>query len=619
MRGKHWPAVLLTAFLVSQGCATAITIRRDAPIRNLGIYAAGDDALVEVRDIIQPGEEGAWLSEGRWTEVVLRVTNTSSKLLTLAKDIHLIDERGIAVAVLSEADVAKELQNKERADQASAAAGRAAISAVPYLGILGSIAGAAGQAASVEQWREVQEEFRRRAIPTTRGVPRGSRIEGSVFFNQTPNPQKLVLTYSAGGQTQLVEVPLTPGGRVLLSVVESATITTEHGEFRLIPGQPSDALEFATNLIGIRLVFSKAISDEELQNLRIAFSSADFPCGKAARIETETDRRVVRLSGYQQGCLKSFVGNVQLVVAGLNIQPITYLLGTTTATPAVVGVPPESLASAPVPDTPGPAVTTRRAERWAVVIGIDDYKNPGIVKLRYAAADAKALHEYLVSKGGFKRENTLLLLNKEATEANIRKAVGEFLKQKALKEDEVVIYYAGHGTTEPDSSAEGGLAKYLVPHDADPDSLYSTAIPMSRFEEVFGRIQARKILLIQDACFSGGAGTGARTFLRKGFTRSVALTDRFLKDLSQREGRMILTASDANQVSQESHELGHGIFTYYLLQGLKGDANLDKDGAITVRELHLYLQRKVHEKSGGNQTPQLYNIGDMALVALRPQ
>ena len=77
---------------------------------------------------------------------------------------------------------------------------------------------------------------------------------------------------------------------------------------------------------------------------------------------------------------------------------------------------------------------------------------------------------------------------------------------------------------------------------------------------------------------------------------------------------MILTASDVNQVSQEDPALGHGIFTHFLLEALGGAADLDGDGAVTVREVHLYLQRKVHERSGGAQTPQLYNIGDMVLV-----
>ena len=260
-----------------------------------------------------------------------------------------------------------------------------------------------------------------------------------------------------------------------------------------------------------------------------------------------------------------------------------------------------------------PTTRAGSGERWAVVIGIDQYKYATISSLRYAGADAEAIFRFLTTRGGVKPANARLLLNQQATQRAIRQVLGDFLREKALRDDEVVIYYAGHGTTEPDASVEGGIAKYLVPWDADPQSLFSTAIPMEEVDRVFGRIAARKILMIQDTCFSGGAG--GRTFLAKGLTaRSTTLTDRFLQDLSQKEGRMILTASDVNQVSQEDPALGHGIFTHFLLEALGGAADLDGDGAVTVREVHLYLQRKVHERSAGVQTPQLYNIGDMVLV-----
>jgi uncharacterized caspase-like protein len=261
--------------------------------------------------------------------------------------------------------------------------------------------------------------------------------------------------------------------------------------------------------------------------------------------------------------------------------------------------------------TAGPRVGL--GDRWAVVIGIDHYRDPSISSLRYAAADAQAVYHFLTTKGQVKAANARLLVNQDATQRNIRQILGDFLRQKALTDDEVVIYYAGHGTTEPDKGTEGGIAKYLVPWDADSQSLFSTAIPMEEIDRVFGRLSARKILLIQDTCFSGGAG--GRTFLAKGLTvRSGTLTDKFLQELTQKEGRLILTASDVNQVSAEDGALGHGIFTHYLLEGLSGAADLDGDGAITVRELHLYLRRKVHERSGGIQTPQLYAIGDMVLA-----
>jgi hypothetical protein len=291
---------------------------------------------------------------------------------------------------------------------------------------------------------------------------------------------------------------------------------------------------------------------------------------------------------------------------GENVIAITAVDGSGGATQAVRTIYREGGAAT----TTAPVTT---GQRWAVVIGIDQYKDPTIGSLRYATADAEAVFRFLTTRGGVKPGNARLLLNNAATQRNIREALGTFLRQRALREDEVIIYYAGHGTTEPDQSAEGGVAKYLVPWDADPQDLFASAIPMEEIDKVFGRLSARKILLVQDTCFSGGAG--GRTFLAKGLTvRSTALTDRFLQDLSQKEGRMILTASDVNQVSQEDPALGHGIFTHYLLEAIGGAADLDGDGAITVREVHLYLQRKVHERSAGVQTPQLYNIGDMVLV-----
>lgn len=264
----------------------------------------------------------------------------------------------------------------------------------------------------------------------------------------------------------------------------------------------------------------------------------------------------------------------------------------------------------------GPGAAARpvpAGERWAVVIGIDRYKDPSIAPLRYAVADAEAVYRFLTTTGGVKAGNTRLLLNQDATQRNIRQVLGDLLRQQALKDDEVIIYYAGHGTTEPDAGAEGGIAKYLVPWDADSTSLFSTAIPMEEIDRIFGRLATRKILMIQDTCFSGGSG--GRTFLAKGLTRRAGtLTDRFLQELTQKEGRLILTASDVNQVSHEDATLRHGIFTHYFLEGLTGAADLDGDGAVTVREMHLFLQRRVHQHSGGTQTPQLYAIGDMVLI-----
>jgi uncharacterized caspase-like protein len=111
------------------------------------------------------------------------------------------------------------------------------------------------------------------------------------------------------------------------------------------------------------------------------------------------------------------------------------------------------------------------------------------------------------------------------------------------------------------------------------------------------------VVAFLDTCYSGAAG--GRTFLAKR-TRSSQVDDLFLERLTRSKGRAIITASRAAEVSMELPELGHGVFTYYLLAGLTGAADLNGDGIVTVQELYEYVEQQVTQKSrsvGGNQHP----------------
>jgi uncharacterized caspase-like protein len=106
-----------------------------------------------------------------------------------------------------------------------------------------------------------------------------------------------------------------------------------------------------------------------------------------------------------------------------------------------------------------------------------------------------------------------------------------------------------------------------------------------------------------DACYSGAAG--GRTFASKR-TRAARVDEVFLDRLTRSKGRAILTASRGSEVSLEVPELGHGLFTHYLVQGLRGAADLDRDGIVSLQELYQYLEQQVSQKSrsiGGNQHP----------------
>jgi hypothetical protein len=240
-----------------------------------------------------------------------------------------------------------------------------------------------------------------------------------------------------------------------------------------------------------------------------------------------------------------------------------------------------------------------RGKIWAVVVGINDYRHTR--DLKYAVNDARGFRDYLRDYLGVPDGRVFVLEDQEATRSRVQSLLGTELKRKASSEDTVIIFYAGHGAVEADPlDPDGdGFEKYLLPCDARLDDLYSTAIAMKEIYTIFQRIRAERLVFIADTCYSGASG--GRSLLAAN-TRA-ALSERFFDRVSRGKGRVILSACSANEVSKEDDGLGHGLFSYYLLEGLKGEADQDADGIVTVSELFGYLSRKVPEASGQDQHP----------------
>jgi len=241
----------------------------------------------------------------------------------------------------------------------------------------------------------------------------------------------------------------------------------------------------------------------------------------------------------------------------------------------------------------------KREEVYAVVIGINKYKN--FPSLKYAVNDAREFYNYLTEVNQVPKDHVWLFLDEEATLDKLRTTLGTSLRRSAGKDDTVIIFLAGHGATEQDASSPDGdgLEKYILPHNADPKDLYGSAIPMSEIARIFQRINSERLVFIGDTCYSGGSG--GRTILVAGKRSNVS--GAFLERVTQGKGRVILTASDANEVSAEKDELKHGVFTYYLLEGLRGKADFDKDGVVTVDEVYRYVSEKVPQATGQDQHP----------------
>jgi hypothetical protein len=253
----------------------------------------------------------------------------------------------------------------------------------------------------------------------------------------------------------------------------------------------------------------------------------------------------------------------------------------------------------------GPAVVEAprfRGQRWAVVIGISRYQNAhkGIPNLRYADRDARAFYEFLKTPqgGAFTDDRIMFLTDERATYGKVREALFDFLR-KPIKEDLVVIFYAGHGVPEPGNPQN----LFLLTHDSDPDRLASTAFPMWDLETSLTRfVKAERVLVFTDACHSAGVGSELAT-------RSVPshnLINRYFQELERSgKGRAIFTASEAGELSQESQRWGggHGAFTHFLLEAMRGAADANGDGVVTLGEAMDYVSEHVRRETRNAQHP----------------
>jgi uncharacterized caspase-like protein len=189
----------------------------------------------------------------------------------------------------------------------------------------------------------------------------------------------------------------------------------------------------------------------------------------------------------------------------------------------------------------------------------------------------------------------------------------------AAPEDVVVLYYAGHGImSEPEGEAPARF--YLVPSDVvkmtDNAQLASVAISAEALQAWSTTVPARKLVLLLDACQSGGA---VQAFAMRG-----AAEEKAVKQLARASGIAGLAAAGTEQFAAEFEALGHGVFTYALLEGLAGGADGgERDRTITVKELEAYLGDVIpaltEQHRGQAQWPNAFALGQDFPVGVVPE
>jgi hypothetical protein len=240
----------------------------------------------------------------------------------------------------------------------------------------------------------------------------------------------------------------------------------------------------------------------------------------------------------------------------------------------------------------------------AVIIGISNYKS--LPKAEFAKDDAQVFYDYAIRALGVKPGNIKLLMDEQADAEEIYTAFKTWLPARVKSTTDVYVFYSGHGLPTQDGS---GL--YWLPQRANRDLISKTGILLA---EVNGDIQASKpksVTIFMDACYSGQA-RGGETLVAS--ARPIALKS---QPTTFPSNFTIISASQADQISSSSPELQHGIFSYYLMRGMEGEADLNKDGKITLDEIQAYLSENVGRQArimNRQQEPQVIGDGSRLLV-----
>ncbi len=233
----------------------------------------------------------------------------------------------------------------------------------------------------------------------------------------------------------------------------------------------------------------------------------------------------------------------------------------------------------------------------AVVIGIRQYREDVSPKVSYAVQGELAIAAVLETQGGIPKTHIKLLTDAKATVGDFRSYFGDWLRMRVKPDSTIYVYYAGHGTPNPKTGEA-----FLVPWEGHPD-FPSGLYPLNELYETLNGLPAKEIVVMLDSCFSGSEG---RSVLAKG-ARPMAVS---VENPLLAGGKVIvLAAATGNQISSDYDKAGHGLFTYALLTGLRGDADADKDAIVTLKEVFPYVRDWVAhtavEELNREQTPVL--------------
>ena len=228
---------------------------------------------------------------------------------------------------------------------------------------------------------------------------------------------------------------------------------------------------------------------------------------------------------------------------------------------------------------------------FVVAIGVGDYNDPKLPKLKFTCKDAQDFAKVVATKKGLPYEDVQvkLLCDSEATRADIFEAM-EWLKQESSPNDVCIFFYAGHGLRDEKDRF------FFIPYGCNSDKLYdcfSATDFRNEAEDING-----KLIAFVDACYSGALFEGTRS----------AATSHFVEQLKRAKNGMLLYASSSSDTkSREDESWGNGAFTKALVESFNGAAREEQSEGLSTQELELFLYKEVRKITDFKQTPIFIN------------
>lgn len=268
------------------------------------------------------------------------------------------------------------------------------------------------------------------------------------------------------------------------------------------------------------------------------------------------------------------------------------------------------------PPVEKPKVSPYVRDKWALLVGIQEFTDSRIPGLQFAANDAIRLGEVLKGPAGrFAPDHVTVLTNKEATKTAILTALGE-IRDRAKEDDLVVVFISSHGLS-GESDVTG--VSYVITADTDlsrPATRYATSLPMVELSDFSRMLKAQRFVLILDTCFGGGAIALSKTVVPLDSKPMDAFTGS-LHGMETGLGRAVIAASTSTEQSFESPDRKDGYFTYFLLEALKQHNGLDN-----LKTVSAYVEKQVSnavkQEVGKNQDPvfQFTEKGDEIVLGV---